>query len=75
MFKLRAATDEQSFRNVWTVVGKILYKVDDTPDKPAAYYQWRVCNGSLNYAEKKFVWPGKFCFDFVFFYVGVFRRN
>ena len=39
MFKLRAATDEQSFRNVWTVVGKILYKVDDTPDKPAAYYQ------------------------------------
>ena len=39
MCKLRAARDEYGFRDVWTVDGKILYKVDDTPDsKPAVYY-------------------------------------
>ena len=40
MSKLRAARDEYDFWNVWTVDGKILYKVDDTPEsKPAVYYQ------------------------------------
>ena len=40
MCKLRAARDEYGFRDVWTVDGKILYKVDDTRDsKPAVYYQ------------------------------------
>ena len=38
MRKLKASRDEYGFRNVWTVDGKILYKVDDTPDsKPAVY--------------------------------------
>ena len=40
MRKLRAGRDEYGFQNVCTVDGKILYKVDDTPDsKPAVYYQ------------------------------------
>ena len=35
-----AARGEYGFQNVWTVDGKILYKVDDTPvSKPAVYYQ------------------------------------
>ena len=38
--KLKAARDKYGFRNIWTVDGKILYKVDDTPDsKPAVYYK------------------------------------
>ena len=40
MCKLRAARDKYGFRNVWTVDGKILDKVDDTLDsKPVFYYQ------------------------------------
>ena len=40
MRKLKAARDEYGFRNVWIVDGKILYKVDDTPNsKPAVFYQ------------------------------------
>ena len=40
MSKLRAAIDKYGFRNVWAIDGKILYKVDDTPEsKPAVYYQ------------------------------------
>ena len=38
--ELKAARDEYGFWNVWTVDGKILYKVDDTADSnPAVYYQ------------------------------------
>ena len=37
---MQAARDEYGFRNIRTVNGKILYKVEDTPDsKPAVYYQ------------------------------------
>ena len=40
MSKLRAAKDAYGFRNAWKVDGKILYKVDNTPDnKPAVYYK------------------------------------
>ena len=40
MRKLKAARNEYGFRNVWIVDGKILYKVDDTPNsKPAVFYQ------------------------------------
>ena len=73
MSKLRAARGGYGFWNVWTVDGKILYRVDDTSDsKPAVYYQWRVFNQSLSYAEKKLVSPEKFCFGliFVFFMLG-----
>ena len=47
MNKLRAATDEYGFRNVWTVDGKILYKVHDTTDSKPTVYNW-----SLIYDEK-----------------------
>ena len=40
MSKLRTARSEYGFRNKQTLDGKILCKVDDTPDsKPAVYYQ------------------------------------
>ena len=74
--KPRTARDEYGFRNVWTVDGKILYKVDDTPDsKSAVYYQYRVYNRSLSFAEKKWFRQRGFVFvQFLFLYVVVFRR-
>ena len=39
MSKMRAR-DKYGFRNAWTSNGKILHKLDDTPNsKPAVYYQ------------------------------------
>ena len=72
----RATRDEYSFRNVWTVDGKILHKVDDTPNsKSAVYYQYRVYNRSLSFAEKNSFRQRGFVFvQFLFLYVVVFRR-
>ena len=74
MHKLRATRDEYGFRNIWAANGKILHKVEDTPDsKPAVYYQSRVCNRNLSYAEKNLFLQRSFVFvNFLFFYVGIF---
>ena len=63
MRKLKTARDEYGFRNVWTVDGKILYKVNDTLDKkPAVYSHLCAYNRRLSYARKNLFCQRSFAF-------------